>query len=246
MNIVISGLLSCSLLFSSLTINSVNQSVYQTVYSQPSVPEISVPAFPTSLIVGNTGELSSIPVYSKPSSKSKIVGNFYGSLMGVKVLSYGETFNYIETTSYNSSVIVQGYARKSQLKTIHPRKDWGVLVNINEQKLYIYKNGKLVKSFLVSTGDSKTGNATPKGQYVLGSRGKSFYSSKYQQGAYNWVRFNKGYLFHSIVYDKNGKFIESEIQKLGKEASHGCIRMPLEESNWFYNNVPENTPLIIQ
>ena len=86
---------------------------------------------------------------------------------------------------------------------------------------------------------------TPAGFYRIGGRGDSFYSPKYKQGAYYWVRFNNNYLFHSVPFDENKKIIQEEVAKLGQKASHGCIRLSMDDALWFYENIPQGTPVII-
>ena len=42
------------------------------------------------------------------------------------------------------------------------------------------------------------------------------------------------------------KFYREEAAKLGQKASHGCIRLSLEDSIWFYENVTQGTPVLIK
>ncbi|HAH78565.1 MAG TPA: L,D-transpeptidase, partial [Ruminococcaceae bacterium] len=34
--------------------------------------------------------------------------------------------------------------------------------------------------------------------------------------------------------------------KLGEPASHGCIRLPVEDAKWIYDNIPEGTKVVIE
>ena len=208
------------------------------------VPPGTQPVFPKSIVVIDVGEGKAVSVKKSPDAKSKNVGRVYGSLTGVKVLQYGKPYSLIEARDYGSSRMIKGYVATRLLRTIKPRQDWGIVVDLSKQRLYVYKKGKEVKAYPVSTGKSAGGRGTPAGTYIIGSRGKVFRLEN-GVGAWNWVRFNNDYLFHSVIFDKNNKVIASEAKKLGQEASHGCIRMPLEESKWFYANVPRNTPVLI-
>jgi ABC-type nickel/cobalt efflux system permease component RcnA len=120
---------------------------------------------------------------------------------------------------------------------------WKVRVSISDQKVYVYKNENLERTLICSTGVPGTDDATPVGDYILNEsgskRGTWFYSDTYKEGARYWVGFVGGtYLFHSVPMDRSGTIIESEAKKLGKPASHGCIRLSLEDARWFYESVP--------
>lgn len=202
--------------------------------------------FPDSLTVVAMGEVEAAKVKQKPSADSTTLGVVYGSLTHVEVL--GEADNgYVEvyTRDYNSGKMIHGYMLKKQLKQVSTNKQYGIVVDTDDQKVYIYKDNALYKTFICSTG-LEGGYETPEGIYIIGSRGPSFYSPKYKQGAYNWVRFNKGYLFHSLPFDENQNLIASEGDKLGTKASHGCVRLALEDAKWFYDNIPAGTIVIVQ
>lgn len=122
-----------------------------------------------------------------------------------------------------------------------------ISVNTSAQKVEVYENEKLIKTMVCSTGTDAS--STPKGNFKIGlkenDRGYSFYSPKYGQGAYYWVRFWGDYLFHSIPFDANRKIIPQEAQKLGQKASHGCVRLSMENAKWLYNTIPPGTALVV-
>lgn len=116
-------------------------------------------------------------------------------------------------------------------------------VCIPYQEVNVYKNNELIKTMTCSTGiDSKP---TPQGYFYTKGKGYHFFSKKYSQGGFYWINFlNNLYLFHSVPVDANKKIIASEASKLGEKASHGCIRLSLEDSKWLYNTVPSYNTLI--
>ncbi|KYH29701.1 L,D-transpeptidase [Clostridium colicanis] len=199
----------------------------------------------SSLVVGNAGETQRIYIKAQPSASSKNVGYFYGSTVGVKILKTVGDFYYIEATDYNSLKPVKGYVYKSQLKTIKPRTDYSIKVDLSEQKVYIFKEGKLYKSFECSTGLDST--PTPTGTYVIGDRGPYFYTGTGNSViCYNWIRWNNNFLFHSTLHTRSGQEIASEAKKLGSKASHGCIRVAVPNIQWMYKYIPKGTLVIIQ
>lgn len=122
-----------------------------------------------------------------------------------------------------------------------------VMVSISNQKVFIYKNGILIKSIVCSTGLPGDDTKTPYGHFKIDSDyGLNFYNDKYKEGAKYWVGFiGSEYLFHSVPTNKNGQIIQGEANKLGTEASHGCIRMSVDNSYWFYRTIPQGTDVII-
>lgn len=121
-----------------------------------------------------------------------------------------------------------------------PGEIW-VAVSITEQRVRIYKGRELLRDMIASTG--RPDAPTPIGTFTIQNRGYWFFSPKFQQGGYYWVSFKDWgvYLFHSIPADAKGTLIPEEAEKLGEPASHGCVRLSLEDSRWFYENVPQGT-----
>lgn len=185
-----------------------------------------------------------VGIKQKPNSSSKTIGKVYGNLTEINVLGFKNGYAFIEAKDYSSGKDVRGYVPKSMIGTRVPKGPYCVVVDLSEQLVYVYKDGILEKEMICSTGEKNS--ETPTGKYFIGLRGKSFYSKKYGQGGYNWVRFNYNYLFHSVPFDSKGKIIPEEELKLGTTASHGCVRLPVDDSKWFYNTIPSGTMLIIQ
>lgn len=208
-------------------------------YVGPTAPSVN------SLVVGNAGEGARIYIKAQANANSKNVGYIYGSLHGVKILNQVGKFYYIEATDYASLKTVKGYVYTSQLKTVKPSGDYSILVDISDQKVYVFKNKKLFKTIVCSTGLDAT--PTPTGTYLVGDRGSHFYTGYNNQiVCNNWVRINNNFLFHSVLLTRGGQVIQSEAAKLGSKASHGCIRLPLNDSKWIYDNIPRGTLVVIQ
>ena len=123
-----------------------------------------------------------------------------------------------------------------------------VKVKISEQKIYVYNGTTLVRTMSCSTGIDENGYSTPSGHYKInGYFGQSFFSNKYNEGARYWVGFiGSQYLFHSVPTGANGEIITSEAEKIGEEASHGCIRMSVNDAYWFYETIPQGSDVVIE
>ncbi|MBT1165417.1 L,D-transpeptidase [Bifidobacterium simiarum] len=120
----------------------------------------------------------------------------------------------------------------------------GVVVNISHQKVFIQSHGRTIYTMTASTGMN---NSTPRGRYTIRYRGTHFYNPSERMGGDYWVGFiGTTYLFHSVPTGVSmGSYIPSEGAKLGRPASHGCVRLSVSDAQWFYRSVPDGTPVTI-
>lgn len=119
-------------------------------------------------------------------------------------------------------------------------------VNITTQKMKVSKKDKLIKEMSCSTGIiGNPDTETPLGTFYLQSKGEYFFSNKYQEGGRYYIKFFSNYLIHSIPVDKKGNIIEEEKDKIGIPVSHGCIRISMKDSKWVYDNVPQESKIMI-
>ncbi|MDD4569562.1 MAG: L,D-transpeptidase, partial [Tepidanaerobacteraceae bacterium] len=215
----------------------------QSPMPEPNFQEV----FPKSITVLDVNETVPVNIRELPSTDSKSLGVVYGNLMHIDVVKHLDSgFSEVSTWDYNTMKDISGFVQTKYIKEIKLDEKYKVVVDLSEQKVHIYENDSIAKTFLCSTGLDKKDYGTPKGFYRIGERGDSFYSPKYKQGAYYWVRFNNNYLFHSVPFDENKELIEDEAAKLGQKASHGCIRLSMDDALWFYKNVPQGTPVVIR
>ncbi len=174
-------------------------------------------------------------------------GFFYGESVAVKVLEKRDGWAKIE--AYNDyDELEQGWVREGRLKTVHPNQEYGIIVDKMTQRLYIYKEGKLLTTLLcstgITTGSNEEYNETASGEFFLCSATGGFWSGNlYCDQA---IRFNGGDLLHMVpaVYygdkvgvnaDGTGDFSICE-RALGKRASHGCVRVQRKENEDGYNH----------
>lgn len=118
-------------------------------------------------------------------------------------------------------------------------------VDVIAQKVRIMQGEQAVRTMIASTGVE--GHETPLGTFQIQNRGEWFFSEKYQQGAKYWISFKDWgvYLFHSVAMDEKQEVIPEEEAKLGEPASHGCIRLPIVDAKWIYDNIHERTKVVI-
>ncbi|NPV69867.1 MAG: L,D-transpeptidase [Firmicutes bacterium] len=163
-------------------------------------------------------------------------------LQGSGALKAGATAIGSGTTE---RVPADGTTAESAGKTREDDSELWVEVDQSQQRVFVHQGGKVVQTFVASTGISSS--PTSNGTFRIENRGDWFYSPKYKQGGMYWVSFmNRGeFLFHSVPMDENRKIIAHEAAKLGQKASHGCIRLSVADARWFYENIPANTRVVI-
>jgi lipoprotein-anchoring transpeptidase ErfK/SrfK len=128
---------------------------------------------------------------------------------------------------------------------VPPERGYWIEVLVEKQKVRIYKDGQLEKEWLASTGTPD--KPTPLAVFAIQNRGEWFFNPKYNQGAKWWVSFKDWgiYLFHSLPMDRNQQIIPEEAAKLGTPASHGCVRLEVDNAKWIYDHIPQGTPVYI-
>jgi len=135
-----------------------------------------------------------------------------------------------------------------------------IVVHVGEQRAYFYKGHRLVGESTVSTG--KRGFDTPPGRYRVTEKDKNHVSSEFGDYINNrgevvksnidvrkdaqpkgthfdgarmpyFMRFNGGYGMHAGYVPQF-------------RASHGCIRLPPRMARHFFENAPDDTPVIVK
>lgn len=196
----------------------------------------------TPLTVMNISEGERAYIYAEPNYNSNTVGYTIGNNAEVKILKEVGEFSYIETIGFQHAQVIRGYVPKANLTTITPNSEYCILLDLGDQRIYVYQNGKKIKEIVCSSG--RPGCDTPKGKFLLGYRGKWFGGSNYR--CYNWVRIYDDYLFHSVLCNLDGSIMTYSLNNLGKKASDGCVRMDLETSKWFHETIPWHTLVVVQ
>ena len=152
----------------------------------------------------------------------------------------------------------------------------GILVDISEQKLYLYNNGQLIKQYPISTskygiGNTAGSNKTPLGRHriktkigddapkysIFIGRKDSGKLANMNEGRDDLVTSRIMWLEGLEAGKNSGKGIDSyqryiyihgtaEEDAIGTPASHGCIRMYNEDVIDLYPRVDEGTLVTIQ
>lgn len=124
-----------------------------------------------------------------------------------------------------------------------------IKINRKQNCITIYtsdENGEYTvpyKAMICSTG---LYNATPRGTFHLSTKylWRELYGKVYGQYA---TRITGGVLFHSVPYYKKSKsaLCAEKYNKLGQQASMGCVRLTVEDAKWIADNCPSGTTVEI-
>lgn len=115
-------------------------------------------------------------------------------------------------------------------------------IDLPRQVLFVYQADAVSKILPVSSASGKRfcsegecGTAvTPAGAYRVGGR------------IPGWRKSPLGRLFNPVYIDfKNGIAIHGFAQVPPQPASHGCIRIPMHAAGWFFQQVPDGTPVFV-
>lgn len=102
-------------------------------------------------------------------------------------------------------------------------------IDLSDQTMTVYVGERLSHVFKVSTG--RRGYGTPTGQWTAEWLSPRHRSKKYRNAPMPWsVFFHGGYAVHGTT----------EVRRLGRPASHGCVRLLPANAKIFYRLVQEN------
>ena len=119
--------------------------------------------------------------------------------------------------------------------------DTYVEINLTNQSLWFYKNGKLIVQGDVVTGNVSRGNATPQGTYMLNYKQKNatLKGAGYSSEVKYWMPFNCNIGIHDASW--RWSFVGSIYKTDG---SHGCVNAPLYLAKKIYENIDPGTPIV--
>lgn len=204
-----------------------------------------------------------------PKNIDNLTGQLHGRTAAVHVLeTLDNGWSLIEafsTDGYGSpddekfhaldNKLIHGYVRSNLLKTIAPYKKIGLVIDKYTQRMYVFREGELFTTLLVSTGiptASQPWNETPSGEYLVDSWVGEFPSDDILCDLA--LRINGGCLIHEVPHKMKAdgtRVYEPFESYLGQKASHGCVRTQRMRNNdgvnmgWLWKNLKRNTKALI-
>ena len=136
-----------------------------------------------------------------------------------------------------------GVQLQDVLDILGAQSSYHIEVNTKKNIVVVYAPNKKkdvllpVKAMVCSCGVK--GHSTRTGTYSRLSLAGKWHTLYYGTYGQYCTRISGPYLFHSVVYKKNGdkySLYAEEYNKLGENASHGCVRLQVKDAKWIYEN----------
>ncbi|MEL7603897.1 MAG: SH3 domain-containing protein [Bacillota bacterium] len=147
--------------------------------------------------------------------------------------------------------VLSGYTSKVDYDNTDPAR-YKIDIDLVNQVITVYEQGavgvydKIVLQGLCTTGNAE--NPTGSGTFKLGHLKERFgYFVAYGQYAQYWTQVVRGVYIHSVMYDSKDltTMSKSAYNGLGKNLSHGCVRVLPDVAKWIFYNCPPGTTCVI-
>lgn len=165
---------------------------------------------------------------------------------------YGWLINIEEETNelYNSIIHTRDFYRApifehtafAYVNSSNDIGDFYAEVDITNQHMYLYKNGRVVLHSDVVTGCVGLGRGTPGGLYYVYYKQSPavLVGEDYESKVTYWMPFNGGIGFHDATW--RGWFGGDIYYYSG---SHGCVNMPYSAAEELYSYVEDGMPVVV-
>ena len=169
-------------------------------------------------------------------NRENVLATVSSTYLGDWTTEWAEQNDYDERTK-NIWINAKGYSSSTE---------YLIWINRAYQRVNIFQgsagNWNLIHTYLCGTGALST--PTPLGVYTVWARSAAGWTT----GTYNVrpvvnFRVGSGYAFHSRLYNPGHNYLTDP--SIGFPVSHGCIRMYDEDVQWIYDNIPNNTSVVV-
>ena len=157
--------------------------------------------------------------------------------LGIRIIRKGPLNPDAETApELVEEFISQGFHSQEELlarvRAESPVTVTHMVIDLSRQRLYaMNRHDKVLAEYKVSTG--MRGYATPPGSYQVVNKATYAYSEKYEADMYHWMGLTRG--GEIGMHALKGRGYE---RRLGRRASHGCIRLSREDARYLFSLVP--------
>lgn len=181
----------------------------------------------------------------------------YGTVAG-EILVDGGTWYRISDSNSAPEYVYNDLVSTTAPQPVQNNSGKIIKVNLTTQHIYAYDNNVLVDDSVITSG--QPGLLTPTGTFQIISKlhPTTFYSPWPKGSPYYYSPLSINYalgfqgtllFLHDATWRGNdfgpGTNVPHTVNGTLMTGSHGCIEMPVSQSQWFYNWAPIGTPLII-
>lgn len=173
-----------------------------------------------------------------------------GNTINVKGGSYGWLIERSAETDQLIADIEAGqeitrepkYRYKAKARVPNDIGNTYVEVDISKQRMWFYKDGKLIVETPVVTGRPTPSRHTPLGVYPLNYKTKNavLRGQGYSSPVKLWMPFNNNIGIHDASWRAN---FGGQIYKTG--GSHGCVNTPYAAVKQIYDNIEKGDPIVV-
>ncbi|MBE5807547.1 MAG: hypothetical protein E7317_04310 [Clostridiales bacterium] len=189
--------------------------------------------------------------------QTRLYSLFYLTRGGVDGDAGAGTTKAVKAFQEKNGLNVTGVADRATQEKLFSREaigDWTehkVEVNLAEQMVYCYELNdegqyELVRSSICTTGAN---DGTPHGVFRATTRPQDRWHYFIDYGC--WAQYSfiitGNIYFHSVLfYSKDEDAINRiSVNNLGRPVSHGCVRLPVEDAKWIFENCEKGTTVVI-
>ena len=119
-----------------------------------------------------------------------------------------------------------------------------IVVDLSDQKLIAYNNQQeVIRVIPVSTGKASTPTPVFDSKVYTKYRSTTMYGRTYTVSGVPYtmcVSANEAICIHAAPWQENAG------QAFGVPRSNGCVRMPVAQARWLFENTAKGTPVSIQ
>lgn len=197
------------------------------------------------------------PVYREDAAYLYVAEILYSAYYNLGVMQQAQGDLPAALASYRAAIEILPEVPEARLKeeeltrklnppTPEPAVEKRIVVDISDQRTYLYEDDELVKEFVVSTGEP--GQDTAIGEFKIQSKIEMAYAATWNLDMPFWLGiYWSGPLengFHAVPTVRHtGETMWDGY--LGQRVSYGCIILSLEDAETLYNWADMDTPVSI-
>ena len=169
----------------------------------------------------------------------------------VRALKYFQYRNGLSQTGKLDSATQAVFYSENAKRSNEYVSAYKAYVSRKKNRVWIYKwtgkgYDKLAKTFICTTGARNT--PTIRGTFqAVGQAGVRWWEMEDCWVQYCFI-ITGGFFFHSLLYNHKGagRPTSGSVYNLGKNASHGCVRLELKNAKWIYDHCEPGMTVVIK